>query len=419
MLHSLVKYWLFALPIPFLWADLATSSKVLEASGLLSFEEASVLTLSRSPRLESSRWNVRIKEASAIGAAALPNPELTLDVENAFGSSEFRDLDAAEKTLSLGQRIETAGKRRKRIDLANQGIEVANLEQGIEQFRVLNAMAKSYYETVAAQRSAAFSQESLEMQQRVSLAQQERLKAGKISEAEVESGKAALAVAEIEAEAARVKFDLARRQLAAHWGSSEPAFREVVASLDTVEPPDEESYLRDLQSSPFLEYASSVVEERDRSLNLERAKRISDITAGIGGRRFEATGDEALVFQVSVPIPLFDRNRGNIEIAQAEAAKARAERERAIMDLKFRISETYESLAAAHREAEAISQYVIPSAERGYNYANEGYLLGKYSYIELKAAQSVLLESRQKLIDAQLRFHKSFADLNTLLGHDL
>jgi cobalt-zinc-cadmium efflux system outer membrane protein len=143
MLHSLVKYWLFALPIPFLWADLATSSKVFEASGLLSFEEASVLTLTRSPRLESSRWNVRIKEASAIGAAALPNPELTLDVENAFGSSEFRDLDAAEKTLSLGQRIETAGKRRKRIDLANQGIEVANLEQGIEQFRVLNAMAKS------------------------------------------------------------------------------------------------------------------------------------------------------------------------------------------------------------------------------------------------------------------------------------
>ena len=402
-----------------LWADPADSSRASEEGGVLSFAEAAALTLSRSPRLESSRWEVRIKEASAIRAAALPNPEISLDVENAFGSSEFREFDAAEKTLSLGQRIETAGKRRKRMELANQGIEVANQEQRIERFRVLNAMARSYYETVAAQRTAEYSEESLEMQRQLSVAQSERLKAGKISEAEVESGKAALAVAEIEAEAARSKFSLARRQLASHWGSSEPVFDEVTSRLDTVELLDEESYIQDLEKSPFLQYASSVVEERDRFVNLERAKRISDITAGIGGRRFEATGDEALVFQVSVPIPLFDRNRGNIEMAQAEAAKARAERERAILGLKVRVSETYESLVAAHREAKAISQHVIPSAERGYDYANEGYLLGKYSYIELKAAQNVLLESRQKLIDAQLRFHKSFADLNTLVGNDL
>lgn len=208
MFRSRAKYWLFALPIPFLWADSTTSSKASEVSGLLSFAEATALTLSRSPRLESPRWDVRIKEASAIGAAALPNPEISLDVENAFGSSEFRDLDAAEKTLSLGQRIETAGKRRKRIDLANQGIEVANKAQRIEQSRVLNAMAKSYYETVAAQQTTMFYEESLEMQRRLFAAQSERLKAGKISEAEVESGKAALAVAEIEAEAARAEFSL-------------------------------------------------------------------------------------------------------------------------------------------------------------------------------------------------------------------
>jgi len=63
--------------------------------------------------------------------------------------------------------------------------------------------------------------------------------------------------------------------------------------------------------------------KRRAALRLEKARGVPDLTIGGGVRRFEQTDDEALVFSLTLPLPLFDRNQGGILGATAQLAKAR------------------------------------------------------------------------------------------------
>src|SRR3546814_16879005 len=60
-------------------------------------------------------------------------------------------------------------------------------------------------------------------------------------------------------------------------------------------------------------------------LELERSQAIPDLTLSAGVRQFRETDDSAFLVGVSIPIPVFDRNRGAIERAGAEVVAAEAD----------------------------------------------------------------------------------------------
>jgi cobalt-zinc-cadmium efflux system outer membrane protein len=258
------------------------------------------------------------------------------------------------------------------------------------------------------------------MEERLATAQNERLKAGKISGLEVENGKTTLALAKIESEAARRELKQALLRLTAHWGNSNPQFKSLEGSLN-IDPDLSEAgvYHGQLKNNPVLEFSARLIEKQRVKLELEKSSRVPDLSAGIGLRRFQENGDNAMVFQLSLPLPLFNRNRGNIQKAQAELSKARAGHKSTRVMLETTFSAAYERLSAAHEETVAILQSVIPSAQLGYELAQESYQLGKFNYFELKTAQAILINSRKKLLNAQLRYHQAKTDLEMLAGKTL
>src|SRR3546814_1650007 len=54
----------------------------------------------------------------------------------------------------------------------------------------------------------------------------------------------------------------------------------------------------------------------------QRADGRLDPSVGFGVRQLRDTGDRALIANVSVPLPIFDRNRGNISAAKSEIGRA-------------------------------------------------------------------------------------------------
>lgn len=391
-----------------------------EPADTLSMADAIALTLGLSPHLEPFSWDIRIQEAEAIQAAARPNPELALDLENSLGDGIYSGTAMAEKTLSIGQLIELGQKRAKRMDVAEQSVLLANQSYLIKRTEVFNSVANAFLEALAAQQNVAFAEAVLQMEEQLASAQNERLQAGKISGLEVENGKTALALAKIESEAAGRELRQAKLLLTAHWGNPNPNFKRLEGSLDT-DPavPDAQLYRGTLDTNPVLVFAARLIEKQRASLAFEKSSRIPDLTAGVGLRRFQENGDNAMVFQLSLPLPLFDRNRGNIQKAQAELSKARANHKSTRVMLETTFSATYERLSAAHQETVDILQTVLPSAQLGYQLAQESYQLGKFSYFELKTAQAILIDSRKKLLNARLRYHKAKADLEMLAGKTL
>lgn len=413
--HCLIIQPLIADPV-----SLNSSSPFIEPTESLDLADAIALTLGYSPHLEPFSWDIRIQEAEAIQAAARPNPELALELENAFGDGIYSGTGMAEKTLSVGQLIELGQKRAKRIDVAEQSVKLASQSYLIKRTEVLNSVANSFLEALAAQQNAEFAEAILQMEEQLAAAQEERLQAGKISGLEVENGKTALALAKIELEAARRALRQARLLLTAHWGNPDPQFKRLEGAL-TIDliAPDARIYRENLDNNPILEFAARLIEKQRASLALAESSRVPDLTAGVGVRRFQESRDNAMVFQLSVPLPLFDRNRGNIQKAQAELSKARATHKSTQVMLETTFSEVYERLLAGHQETKAITQSVLPSAQSGFQLAQESYQLGKFSYFELKTAQTILIDSRKKLLSAQLRYHKAKADLEMLAGKTL
>ena len=123
------------------------------------------------------------------------------------------------------------------------------------------------------------------------------------------------------------------------------------------------------------------------------------MTLSVGLRRFQEDDATALVAGVSVPLPLFDQNRGNIAAARAEqtAAEARLnaarlDAEAAVRTSTARISAAETRLAAA-REGES-------TAEEAYRLARIGYEAGKLPLAELVAARRALTEARAQTIAA-------------------
>jgi cobalt-zinc-cadmium efflux system outer membrane protein len=61
-------------------------------------------------------------------------------------------------------------------------------------------------------------------------------------------------------------------------------------------------------------------------LSAEKAARIPDVEAAVGLKHFEGDGTDAMIFGVGMPLPLFDRNQGNMASAEHELLVAQSER---------------------------------------------------------------------------------------------
>ena len=162
--------------------------------------------------------------------------------------------------------------------------------------------------------------------------------------------------------------------------------------------------------SPGIAIAEAEQQAATRKLDLERRRTTPDLTVNLGIRRLNDGDSTAAVAGFSLPLPLFDRNRGAVKSAQAEADAARARLAIAQSDaLASRRSAEGEALAAerslaAAREGEA-------AAREAYRLARLGYEAGKLPLLELLSARRDLIAARHRNTDARLARVRAMADL--------
>ena len=160
-----------------------------------------------------------------------------------------------------------------------------------------------------------------------------------------------------------------------------------------------------------------LITQRQAELDLQRRNAIPDVTVGAGVRRFsEAGGDTAFVLGLSVPLPIFDRNQGNILRAGAELSRAEADAERGRLYLDAALADAERRLDQAWRAAELLRRTILPAAQEAAGFAREGYAAGKFSLLEVLDAQRTLSDAREQLNGALLEVQQVRADIARLRG---
>ena len=387
-----------------------------EPTGPLTLSQALGLALLHNPDLTSFSYDVRAAEAAMLQASKLPNPELGVEVEGYdYGGTE---LDAAEATIALGQLFELGGKRRWRMRLAEAEGELAGWDYETQRLGVISSTAQRFMDVVAAQRRVELANAIVELSEKTHRAVSERVGAGKEPPLQSAKTEAELEMSRLEAQDAQTGVDVARSALAVMWAAERPAFEMAEGDLDAVMEaiPPLSAFRSRLALNPALARWESELRLREAAVSSEKAARVPDVEAAIGLQHYEEDRSQTLAFGIGIPLPLFDRNQGNIAAAEQTLARSLSDYAATESSLAAELAEAHAELTAAHRKAMMLRSKVVPTMTRAYEAAHEGYQQGKFAFLDMLDSQRGLIEANGKLVDALADYHTALVAVQGIIG---
>ncbi len=382
----------------------------------LGLQKALDRALAHNKDLAAFEYRIAEQEGRLEQAGLLPNPQLDVLVEDAAGSGIYEGFESSQTTLSLHWVLE--GRIREgRVGAAQAGAELVSAEVRILRVEVAADTAEHFLASLASQARLERAEAAIALAEQTVRAVTRRVRAGKAPTAELARAEAELATDRLARDDVTHELSTAYHRLAAQWGETEPRFSRVEGELLAL--PDVQSYealTAGLERNPQL--ARFATEERlaRANLRLAEARRWASPRPHVGVRWLEATDDAALVAGVNVPIPLLDRNQGEVAESRASVSRARAEAEAARVRLQTTLFELYEELEHYFHRAETLRGEVIPRLTAALEGTRRAYERGRYGYFELRSVQTDLLRAQSDLVDASAGAHRLVIALERLTG---
>jgi outer membrane protein, heavy metal efflux system len=406
-----------ALAIGIATGAMSQPSESVDPRGELTLAQALDAALRGNPDLRASTYELTAAQARIVQASLRPNAELGVELENFAGSGMVHGTEALETTLSLSQAVELGDKRNLRVSAAEMDLELVSIEQRARELDVLAEVTRRFIDVVAAQERVRIAADAAALTRNALDAIVARVEAGRSPEAERSRARIALTRAEIERRQADSQLMSARVALAAHWGRPEPQFTTAQATLLNLPPVLTFAALNDkVEQTPDLLRFASEARLRDAELRLARAQARPNIAFSLGVRRFEESNDTGLVAGFSMALPTSDRNQGAIREAHARLAQSHALREAAQLRIRASLFALYQELTATRARVDSLRADAVPQAQLALDQMRAGYERGRFSFLELAAAQEELLALRSAEIDAAADYHRLVGEVERLTG---
>jgi cobalt-zinc-cadmium efflux system outer membrane protein len=382
----------------------------------LSLHEAVTKTLVQNPTLVAFGHQFEAQAGRVLQAGLKPNPEVALAIEDAFGSGELTGMDSAETTLGISWVLE-GQQRRERVNAAQARTSVLEVERDIQRLDAAANSARLYMLTLALQTRLQQAEQAINLARTVAAVIAQRVNTGNSPAAESARARVDLSRRLLEYEDIEHELLVAKRHLAAQWGSTQVEFTAVEGALTQLPKVANYSELKSrLDQNPRLQYF--VTSERWEASQLALAKAQSkpqwQLSAGV--KYLSATDEQALVTGISVPLGVFDRQQGRIAEARALMALNRAEREAKQIQLDAALYGTHQELLHNLHIVNAYQEEILPALATAITETRRAYDLGRYSYLEWQAVQRDYLDAQNTLIDASLAAHLKAIELERLTG---
>ena len=399
-------------------------SLAIAASALPAMAQAAPLTLERAlqsafahnPSLAAAQWEIGVAEGDRQQAGLIPNPQVSWEAEDTRRRSRTT-------TLMLSQPLELGGKRGARIEVAERAQDAASIELERRRNELRADVFQAFYNSTIAQQRLLLTEQSLQLAERGLRVAQGRINAGKA--APVEAMRAQVQLSQVRLVLRRAERDQATayQQLAQVTGAPQATFTRVeepTTALPAIASP--QTLLDRLPTTAELRLARLQINQKEASLGLEKALRIPDLTVSIGSQYSETDRERVNLLGVSMPIPLFNRNQGNVLAAARRTDQARDLRNANELRLRSEVQSGLEQWATANTEVNAFNQVILPAAQSAVDTATRGFEMGKFNFLDVLDAQRTLFEARSQYLqavadstDAWVRIERIYGDTRALL----
>ena len=381
----------------------------------ISLDEAIVLALQANPDIAVAFSGREVESGQLLQASARPNPTL---------SGQIQDLRSQNRitTIIINQKLETAGKRDKRVAAADANIAIADADIRIAQAETSAKVYGAFYQVLAAQQAQALAIDLHQIATKSKETTAKRVLAGKVSPVEETKAKVVEASLKIDVLNANQQLLAAKKRLISLWGkglaSAETATFIAVGELDNLETlPALSALALKLPNSPRLKKASLMVSQKQALSEIEKSKQTPDVTVSVGAQRNQELGGlTQAIIGLSIPIPLFDKNKGNFQSAKAREVQLQDEKTALENQLQTELAIAYASRQSHIEAIDTYSRDILPGAQSAFDAARKGFEFGKFSFLEVLDAQRTLFQTKTQFIQTQALAHQALANIQSILG---
>lgn len=393
--------------------DLSANITTAEAVGL---PDLIGLTLELNPRLAQVGWAVETARGRAVQAGLYPNPTLNVS------GNEISDRTGPGGIWSVytGQEIVTANKLGLSQAAALKEVDQATLKLVAERYQILTEVRQAFFEAMMLQRRADI------LTDLVKLAEQSVENANKLLKAKEATE---LDVVQLEVDLERYRADLeatqqslpgAYQKLAASVGIQDMPIARLVGDLDAPLPDYDLDQIRLYVLGIHPEIRSAQVGVERSWLVLRRAEvdPIPNVTVGAAYTYQGQNRSNDWDIGVSVPIPVWNKNQGNIFAARAQVSEAVSQVGRVQNDVINRLATAFSSYASARERSERYRTAILPKAQRTYELSLKAYQGGQFEYLRVLEAQRAVAEARLGLVRSLGEMWQSASEIAGLMLED-
>lgn len=364
--------------------------------------------------------NPAIQQASAAAQKAIgirdqvgryPNPTIGYSGQQLGDAGTEMQMGYIEQDIVLGHKLRL-NERVLDHDVQSQLWDVET-----QRYRVLTDIRLRFYEALAAQRRVELADDFHRVTEegvRVAIKRKEALEG---SQPEVLQAEIQLHEVDLLRQRAQIAFDAAWRELAATAGVPEMPPTRLLGNLDpAVTARDwDGTYQGIVGSSPELRAAHARIRRAQADLERQRAQPIPNIGLQLMAGHDYGTGDDLVNVQVGVPVPIFNRNRGNIDAAYAEYCRATQDARRIELSLKARLARVGQDFDSAAVTVQRYQEQILPRARDTLTLSEQAYGAGEFEFLQVLIARRTYFESNLQYVQALGELAQANATVDGLL----
>jgi cobalt-zinc-cadmium efflux system outer membrane protein len=390
---------------------------------IVTLEQAIQEAMAKNLDLAAERLNVTVAEAREITAKLRPNPVLTISGQtlNVFGAEYSPNTPFGPNQLNVHTDVpfERAHKREQRIGVALADKSLAELGVREVMRQVISSVQNAFVDVQQAKNNLALAEENLQSLNGVVSVNQARLNGGDLAQVELERSRVAALQYRTAVQQAQLQLEQAKTQLQYLMGRTQYVTDfDITGDLrrDALTQSMPEIGQMALTARP--DYLSGVQSQArsQADLRLQIANGKVDYVIGAEYTRQAAWGIAAssMGFYYSMPLPVFNRNQGEIARAQREINLAAARRTALEASINNEVAKAYRQYSVSRQLLSDVETNMLAPARNVRDTMEYSYRRGEATLVEFLDAQRAFNDSMQTFNDARANYARSLYLIDTV-----
>ncbi|MEX1232959.1 MAG: TolC family protein [Planctomycetaceae bacterium] len=387
-------------------------TETLAATGPVSLAQLEELALEHNPAILQATAIAHKAEGFKCQVGLSPNPTV------GYNATQLGDQGTDQHTGFVEQEFVTGGKLSKNRDVLRQEVQTKLWDVETQRHRVLTDVRQLFYTALAAQRRMELASEFEKVATEGVRVANLRFNAQEAAKPEVLQAEIQLNQILLMRQQAEIVYHNAWKQMAAMVGlpGMQPRPLDGALDLEQRERHWETTEQELLASSPELEAAHSRLTRAQLYYERQMAQAIPNVTVFLGAGKDYGTNDDFFVnTQVGLPLPIYNRNQGNVDAAYAELVRASQNVERISNSITSRLAKVRSDYDVARVAVERYQAEILPRASETLTLAEQAYAAGEFDFFSVYLSRRIYLDTNLDYVSRQLDLRQADALLDGLL----